>query len=123
MAMDAGEIEKLIKENEDKLPEDVKTSGVTPAALTATNPAERYGLGATKGSLEIGKDADIALVDTDQTWTVRAEESVSTQEYTPFEGQTLTAKVTDTFVRGHHVMADGVVGDLTVGRYLARPTA
>lgn len=93
------------------------------AALTATNPAERYGLGATKGSLEIGKDADIALVDTDQTWTVRAEESVSTQEYTPFEGQTLTAKVTDTFVRGHHVMADGVVGDLTVGRYLARPTA
>lgn len=93
------------------------------AALTATTPAERYGLGATKGSLEIGKDADIALVDTSVTWTVRAEESESTQEYTPFEGQTLTAKVTDTFVRGHHVMTDGVVGDLKVGRYLSRPTA
>lgn len=93
------------------------------AALTATNAAERYGLGATKGSLQVGKDADIALVDLDHTWTVRAEDSPSAQEYTPFEGQELTAKVTDTFVRGHHVMAGGVVGDEPVGRYLARPTA
>lgn len=93
------------------------------AALTSTNPAERYGLGATKGSLEIGKDADIALVDTSVTWTVRASESLSTQEYTPFEGTELTAKVTDTFVRGHQVMTDGVVSDQPVGKYLRRPTA
>ena len=93
------------------------------AELTATNPATRYGLGATKGSLEVGKDADIALVDTSVTWTVRAEDSESTQEYTPFEGQELSAKVTDTFVRGHHVFAGGAVTDQRVGRYLARPTA
>jgi len=93
------------------------------AELTATNPARRYGLGASKGSLELGKDADIALVDTGITWTVRAEDSESTQEYTPFEGAELTAKVTDTFVRGHRVMTDGVVGGEPVGRYLRRPTA
>ena len=93
------------------------------AELTSTNPARRYGLGATKGSLELGKDADIALVDTSVTWTVRAAESESTQEYTPFEGAELTAKVTDTFVRGHRVMTDGVVGGEPVGRYLRRPTA
>jgi allantoinase len=93
------------------------------AALTSTTPATRYGLGATKGSLEVGKDADIALVDTDHTWTVRAEESESTQEYTPFEGFELTAKVTDTFVRGHQVMTAGVVSDEPVGRYLSRPTS
>ena len=93
------------------------------AELTATNPATRYGLGATKGSLEIGKDADIALVDTGVTWTVRAADSESTQEYTPFEGQELAAKVTDTFVRGHHVFVDGTVTGEPVGRYLARPTA
>jgi allantoinase len=93
------------------------------AELTATNPAARYGLGATKGSLEVGKDADIALVDPTVTWTVRAEDSESTQEYTPFEGQSLTARVTDTFVRGHRVMADGVVSGDPVGRYLSRPTA
>ena len=91
------------------------------AALTSTNPAQRYGLGATKGALAVGKDADIALVDTDCAWTVRAEDSQSTQEYTPFEGAELTAKVTDTFVRGHQVMTDGVVSDESHGRFLARP--
>ena len=93
------------------------------AKLTATNPAERYGLGGTKGAIRVGLDADIALVDIDQTWTVRAEDSESTQEYTPFEGAELTAKVTDTFVRGHQVMTDGIVTKDPVGRYLSRPTA
>ena len=41
------------------------------------------------------------------SWTVRAAESESTQEYTPFEGFPMSAKVTDTFVRGHHVFAGG----------------
>ena len=44
----------------------------------------------------------------------------STQEYTPFEGFELTARVTDTWVRGHQVLADGAVGE-PVGRYLHRP--
>ena len=53
---------------------------------------------------------------------MRAEESFSTQEYTPFEGFKLTARVTDTFLRGRQVLRDGqVVGEAT-GRYLARPT-
>ena len=93
------------------------------AELTATNPAQRYGLGATKGAIAVGKDADLALVDVDHAWTVRAEDSVSSQEYTPFEGAKLTAKVTDTFLRGQQIMTDGVVTDETPGRYLARPTA
>ena len=91
------------------------------AALTAANPAERFGLN-RKGVLSVGYDADIALVDPDSTWTVRAAASESSQEYTPFEGFELTAAVTDTFVRGHHVFADGhVVGD-PVGQYVRRPT-
>ncbi|MBW9208449.1 dihydroorotase family protein [Mumia sp. zg.B53] len=93
------------------------------AQLTATNPAERYGLGATKGAIEVGKDADLAIVDMDHAWTVRAADSESTQEYTPFEGADLTAKVTDTFVRGRRVLTDGVVTATGGGRYLARPSA
>lgn len=92
------------------------------AALSSANPAARYGLRA-KGSLAPGKDADIALVDPGHTWTVRAADSESAQEYTPFEGFELTAKVTDTFLRGAHVLRDGkVTGDPT-GRYLERPYA
>ncbi|MGH1564954.1 dihydroorotase [Mumia sp. DW29H23] len=92
------------------------------ARLTATNPAERFGLGATKGAIRVGADADLAVVDMDRTWTVRAEDSESTQEYTPFEGAELTAKVTDTFVRGRRVLTDGVVTATGGGRYLARPS-
>lgn len=90
------------------------------AQLTASNPADRYGLPG-KGRLAEGVDADIAIVDPDHTWTVRAADSESTQEYTPFEGFELGAAVTDTFVRGHRVLADGVVTGEPTGRYLSRP--
>ncbi|QYC44192.1 Allantoinase [Nonomuraea coxensis DSM 45129] len=90
------------------------------ARLLSWNPAQRFGL-RTKGAIAEGFDADIVLVDPDTSWTVRAADSESTQEYTPFEGFELTAKVTDTFLRGRRVLEDGkVVGD-PAGRYLARP--
>lgn len=90
------------------------------AALTSLNPAVRYGLPG-KGDIRVGMDADVALVDPNHTWTIRAEASESTQEYTPFEGFELGAKVTDTFVRGRRVLSDGVVSGEPAGRYLHRP--
>ncbi len=39
----------------------------------------------------VGLDADIALVDLDRSWTVRAADSVSAQEYSPLEGFEMTA--------------------------------
>ncbi|MEV0590632.1 dihydroorotase [Nonomuraea cavernae] len=90
------------------------------ARLLSWNPARRFGL-RTKGAIAEGLDADFVLVDPDSSWTVRAADSESTQEYTPFEGFELTARVTDTFLRGRHVLEDGkIVGDPR-GRYLARP--
>ncbi|MGU3583599.1 dihydroorotase [Rhodococcus sp. C26F] len=90
------------------------------AQLLSSNPADRYGLPG-KGRLAEGADADIAIIDPNRTWTVRAADSESTQEYTPFEGFELTAAVTDTFVRGNRVLADGAVTGTPAGRYLARP--
>lgn len=91
------------------------------AEITSWNPAQRFGLG-TKGAIEVGLDADIAIVDDGTTWTIRAEDSESAQEYTPFEGMELTAKVTDTFLRGVQVLTDGVVTGEATGSYLSRPT-
>ncbi len=91
------------------------------ARLLALQPALRYGL-FSKGDLAEGYDADIVLVDPDRTWTVRAEDSESTQGYTPFEGLEMTASVRDVFLRGTPILDDGgVVGD-PGGRYVHRPT-
>jgi allantoinase len=91
------------------------------AALTSHNPAQRFGLH-SKGAIGVGLDADIALVDPNVSWVVRAEDSESAQEYTPFEGFELSAKVTDTFVRGHHVLINGAISGQPSGQYLFRPT-
>ncbi len=90
------------------------------AELSSWNAARRFGL-ATKGDIAPGFDADIVLFDPDITFTVRATESESTQGYTPFEGQELDGKVTDTFLRGQLVYQDGKIVGPARGRYLSRP--
>jgi len=91
------------------------------ARMVSTTPAERFGLGARKGRIAPGFDADIALVDPNVSYTVKAADSLSTQEYTPFEGMDMTAQVVTTYLRGQAVFADGkVVGEPT-GAYLRRP--
>lgn len=89
------------------------------AELTAANPARRYGL-TRKGHLAEGYDADIVLVDPAAQWTVRAADSESAQEYTPFEGFEMTAKVTDVFLRGNRILRGGRIQDGAHGRYLRR---
>lgn len=90
------------------------------AALTAQNPARRYGL-SRKGDIAPGLDADLALIDPKRSWTVRAADSESSQEYTPFEGFHMSAAVSRTILRGETIYADGVVTDTPSGRYLHRP--
>lgn len=90
------------------------------AKLTSFNPAQRFGLH-TKGNIALGFDADLCLVDDTVSYTVHAADSESAQEYTPFEGFELTAKVTDTFLRGAAILADGAIAGEPRGRYLHRP--
>jgi len=89
------------------------------AQLTSWNPAKRYGLH-RKGTIAEGYDADFALVDPNRSQVIHAADSESTQEYTPFEGFELSARVTDTFVRGHRVLDNGRVVGEPQGKYLRR---
>ena len=91
------------------------------ARLTSWNPARRFGLN-SKGDIAEGLDADLALVDPRETWTIRASDSESTQGYTPFEGIELSARVKATFLRGNLVCENGSVAGNPRGRYLHRPT-
>lgn len=91
------------------------------AQLLCWNPAQRFGL-LHKGDIAAGYDADLVLLDPDETWTIRAEDSFSTQGYTPFEGIEVTGRVKTTFVRGNRVFDEGeIVGEM-LGEYQARPT-
>jgi allantoinase len=92
------------------------------AELTSRNPARRFGLN-SKGDIAEGLDADVALVDPRESWTVRAADSASTQGYTPFEGLELGARVKATFLRGELICENGNVLGKPRGRYLHRPTA
>ncbi|HAP44549.1 MAG: hypothetical protein A2087_04650 [Spirochaetes bacterium GWD1_61_31] len=65
--------------------------------------AARYGLVSAKGSLAVGKDADLALVDPAATRTVRGDALLSKGTITPFEGMTLAGDVVLTMVRGRTV--------------------
>jgi allantoinase len=91
------------------------------AQLACRNPAQRFGLH-TKGTIAEGYDADFCIVNPDRTWVVRAGDSESAQQYTPFEGFELTAQVTDTFLGGRAVLRDGTIVGEPRGRYLHRPT-
>jgi len=91
------------------------------AELLAFNPAQRYGL-LRKGDIAAGYDADLALVDENETFVVRAAESASQQGYTPFEGQTLTGRVKQTYLRGKLIYDNGNVVGPASGRYVRRPT-
>ncbi|MCA1718230.1 MAG: dihydroorotase family protein, partial [Actinobacteria bacterium] len=91
------------------------------AELAATNPAHAYGLGPRKGVITIGADADLAIVDMQETHPVTTGRLLSAQDYTPFEGMELTGWPVRTLLRGRTVFADGeAVGEPT-GAYLKRP--
>jgi allantoinase len=90
------------------------------AALTSLNAARRFGLH-SKGDIAEGLDADLALLDPGETWTVRAADSESQQGYTPFEGMELSGRVKTTFLRGQRIYDGGKVIGKPTGKYLSRP--
>jgi allantoinase len=92
------------------------------AELCSWNPAQRYGL-LSKGDVAPGYDADLALLDPNQSFAVRAADSPSGQGYTPFEGQELTGKVAATFLRGEVVYEHGKIVGPARGRYVRRPSS
>ncbi len=92
------------------------------ARLVCWNPARRYGLN-HKGDIAVGLDADLALLDPDQRFTVRASESESQQGYTPFEGMELDGKVVKTYLRGQCIYDRGNILGPARGRYQRRPSA
>jgi allantoinase len=88
--------------------------------LTSTAVAERFRI-EQKGALEVGKDADLTLVD------LRASETVTTgslhyrHRQSPYVGQRLRGRIVRTLLRGQTIFQDGKFSPRPTGR-LVRPS-
>ena len=93
--------------------------------LLSRNPADLMGLGEAKGRIEIGYDADFAIVDLSHGWVLEKAGLHTSAGYSIYEGWPLTGQVVHTVVRGKMVMRDRVLDQAAVGRgrYLRRKLA
>ena len=90
-------------------------------AVIATNPAKIFGLYPRKGTIAVGSDADVVIVDPKATDTLSAATHHMNVDYSCFEGMELTGKVETVLSRGTVVVADGEFrGSNSHGRYLRR---
>jgi allantoinase len=90
------------------------------AELLSWNPAQRFGL-KSKGDIAEGYDADIVLMNPDESFMVNSKLSPSTQGYSVFEGYEFSGPVKATFLRGHLVYENGNITGEAKGNYLHRP--
>lgn len=91
--------------------------------LLATNPAKLFGLYPTKGSIRPGSDADLVVVDLEQEWTLKAEQLFSRNKHSAYVDSTFKGQVTQTWVRGVQVYADGEIkAQPGFGKLLLRQT-
>lgn len=88
--------------------------------LCATNPARIFGC-AQKGSLTVGKDADIVLYDPGMDFTISVDKMHSAYDHTIWEGKKLHGYPVQTYVRGRLVFDHGTfVGEPGYGQYVKR---
>jgi len=66
-------------------------------------------LGVDKGTLAIGKPADIVIFDPAKKWRVDSKKFFSKGKNTPFEGWEVTGQVVATLVSGRLVFRDGEI--------------
>ncbi len=92
---------------------------VQVARLTSENVSQRFGLPG-KGSLEVGADADLALVNLDASLTVRERDLQYLHKISPYIGRTFRGKVVQTVVRGITVFHEGGIVSKPIGT-LIRP--
>jgi len=89
-------------------------------AVTAENAARYFGLYPRKGTLLPGSDADVVVYDPRPSWIVGHGDLHDNVDHTPYEGRQIQGRVRDVFLRGCHVVRDGVLaGDLAPGEFVA----
>ncbi len=89
--------------------------------VLSTNPAKIFGLFPRKGAIMPGSDADITIVDINETKKVTAKDLHSTVDWTPYEGMVLTGFAATSILRGEVLVHNGELkGKQGYGKLLER---
>src|SRR5215468_9682825 len=87
------------------------------------SPARVYGIYPQKGTIAVGSDADLVVVDLEMEKVVRAEDLQGMSDFSPFEGKTLKGWPVATIKAGKIIARDGKIVGKANGRYLPRKPA
>jgi dihydropyrimidinase/allantoinase len=68
--------------------------------------AQLYGLYPHKGTLQLGADADLVILNPDEPYVIRAEDLASKGKYTPFEGKRISSKIKKVLLRGKIIYSE-----------------
>lgn len=90
------------------------------ARWMSMNPARLIGLDHRKGSIEVGKDADLAIWDLKKRFVVEPASLYQRHKLTAYAGCTLTGRVQKTYVRGQAAFCQGSLAT-PAGDILLRP--
>ena len=85
----------------------------------STNPAKVIGLYPRKGTIKVGSDADLVVIDREKESVIRGENAKTKTHWTPYEGWEVKGVPVATYVRGIETYVDGeIVGEPGQGRFL-----
>lgn len=89
--------------------------------VLSTNPAKIFNMYPKKGSLNIGSDADLVIIDTDKEMMLSNSKLHSPVDWTPYEGMKLSGYAYATISKGEILMQDGeFYGEKGYGQFIAR---
>ncbi len=89
------------------------------AQLSAENPAKLFGIYPRKGTIAIGSDADLAVIDPTARETIRLDQLHSACDYSLWDGWELHGMVRATVLRGAVLVRDGEwVGPEGTGQFV-----
>jgi dihydropyrimidinase len=90
-------------------------------AVTSTNPAKLFGMWPRKGSVAVGADADLVLIDPARHVRLTAAAMESRSDFEPYEGWEGVGWPVTTISRGEVIVSEGAVRSRPGrGRFLAR---
>ena len=91
----------------------------TVASITSGGAAARFPLAGKRG-LQPGSDADLALIDLGEAWTLEADELLYRHPLSPYVGETVRGRIVRTVVRGRTVYWDGRIVGEPAGCFVGR---